>query len=125
MNYAESLELSTRQEEVFKNMHLAVWDKKEKLDNGFFLKKILQSFNNFSPEEDYHLVYYDAFAPSRQPEMWTTSCFEKVYACMAEGGILVTYCAKGAVRRSMQSVGFNVERLPGPPGKREMLRAWK
>ncbi len=73
----------------------------------------------------FDLVYYDAFGPRAQPEMWTVDCFQKLYKAMRQGGVLVTYCAKGQVRRDMQSCGFKVERLPGPPGKREMIRAIK
>ena len=70
-------------------------------------------------------MYFDAFGPRAQPEMWDKSNFEKIYAAMKQDGTLVTYCAKGEVRRNLQAVGFFVERLPGPPGKREMLRATK
>jgi len=73
----------------------------------------------------FDLVYFDAFGPRTQPEMWTPTVLERVWRAMAPGGILVTYCAKGAVRRTLQATGFVVERLPGPPGKREMLRARK
>ncbi|MBW6478030.1 MAG: tRNA (5-methylaminomethyl-2-thiouridine)(34)-methyltransferase MnmD [Bacteroidales bacterium] len=75
--------------------------------------------------DHYHLVYFDAFGPDTQPEMWTDDVFEKISNSMKFGGILVTYCAKGAVRRAMRSAGLKVERLPGPPGKREMTRAEK
>ncbi|MBC8173246.1 MAG: tRNA (5-methylaminomethyl-2-thiouridine)(34)-methyltransferase MnmD, partial [Chitinophagales bacterium] len=71
------------------------------------------------------LVYFDAFGPQVQPEIWSKENFEKIYNGMRENGLLVTYCAKGEVRRILQSVGFAVERLPGPPGKRHMLRATK
>jgi len=75
--------------------------------------------------EDIDLVYFDAFAPEKQPELWTESIFEKIYCHMTSGGILVTYCAKGAVRRALKNVGFKVEKVTGPPGKREMIRAFK
>lgn len=75
--------------------------------------------------DSFDVIYYDAFGPNTQPELWGLPCFERCFAALAEGGVLVTYCAKGQVRRDMQSAGFEVERLPGPPGKREMLRAWK
>ena len=71
------------------------------------------------------LIYFDAFAPSAQPELWTDEVFEKMFKILAKGGCLVTYCAKGVVKRSMKAAGFEVERLPGPPRKREMTRAWK
>lgn len=71
------------------------------------------------------VVYFDAFGPGKQPEMWTALVFEKLYGWMATGGVIVTYSAKGEVRRRMASAGFSMERLPGPPGKREMLRGIK
>ena len=73
----------------------------------------------------FDLIYFDAFGAQNQPELWTEEIFEKMFQAIRPDGILVTYCAKGSVRRAMQSVGFMVERLPGPPGKREMLRATK
>lgn len=79
--------------------------------------------------EKYHyfdLVYFDAFAPEKQPEMWSEELFRHIYAAMNNNGILTTYCAKGVIRRLLQAIGFRVERLPGPPGgKREILRASK
>ncbi|KAA3157540.1 SAM-dependent methyltransferase, partial [Akkermansia sp. BIOML-A63] len=74
----------------------------------------------------YDIVYFDAFAPDKQPEMWEQSLFDTLYKVLNDGGILTTYCAKGVVRRMLQTAGFTVERLPGPPGgKREILRATK
>ncbi len=76
--------------------------------------------------QKFDIIYFDAFAPEKQPEMWQQSLFDNLYALLNEGGILTTYCAKGVVRRMLQSAGFTVERLPGPPGgKREILRATK
>ncbi len=71
------------------------------------------------------LVYYDAFSPNVQPELWTETVFEKLYGIMSSGAVLATYCAKGQVKRNLKSAGFFVETLPGAPGKREMIRAWK
>jgi tRNA U34 5-methylaminomethyl-2-thiouridine-forming methyltransferase MnmC len=68
------------------------------------------------------LIYFDAFAPKAQPELWTKKIFEKMFAMLEPGGVLVTYCSKGDVRRAMQDSGFIVEKLPGPKGKREMIR---
>ena len=73
----------------------------------------------------YHLIYFDAFGARVQPELWTEAIFLIMYKALKDNGVLVTYAAKGSVRRAMQSVGFLVEKLPGPPGKREMLRARK
>lgn len=77
-------------------------------------------------KEKYDVIYFDAFAPEKQPEMWTPEIIGKIYDCLTPNGIFVTYCAKGVVRRMLQSAGFTVERLPGPPGgKREILRGIK
>jgi len=73
----------------------------------------------------FDLIYFDAFGAGVQPELWTEAVFNQMYRALDDGGILVTYAARGSVRRAMQAVGFSVERLPGPPGKREMLRALK
>ena len=71
------------------------------------------------------MVYFDAFSPNVQPELWTEEIFKKIFEMMNDNGILVTYCAKGQVKRNMKSAGFNVEGLPGPKGKREVVRARK
>jgi tRNA U34 5-methylaminomethyl-2-thiouridine-forming methyltransferase MnmC len=69
------------------------------------------------------VVYFDAFAPEKQPEVWSPELFSRIFSSMNPGGILTTYCAKGSIRRMMQETGFTVERIPGASGKREMLRA--
>ena len=74
---------------------------------------------------NFDVVYYDAFAPSTQPELWERATFQKIYDAMRVGGVLVTYCAKGVVKRTLRDIGFTVEGIPGPPGKREMTRAYK
>ena len=82
-------------------------------------------FREINSEGEYDLIYFDAFGARVQPELWTQDIFQKMFIALKDKGILVTYSAKGSVRRAMDAVGFNVERLPGPPGKREMLRAIK
>ncbi len=94
-------------------------------DGGFAFLRRSTPVQNFGEEHGFDVVYFDAFAPMRQPEMWTPEVFQRMYRALRPGGLLVTYCAKGSVRRTMQAAGFTVERLPGPPGKREMLRARK
>jgi tRNA U34 5-methylaminomethyl-2-thiouridine-forming methyltransferase MnmC len=89
------------------------------------LTKRQQNFEEIVDAEDYDIVYFDAFGPRVQPELWTEAIFSKMYTALKKGGVLTTYCAQGAARRAMQTAGFTVERLPGPPGKREMLRATK
>ncbi len=114
-----------QEQELFRMMHQLSWQNEGYLTEGFTMLKeetdlILTNF-----VRRYDLVYFDAFAPEKQPEMWTEAIFQKIYMAMNPGGILTTYCAKGVVRRTMQACGFTVERLPGPKGKREMLRAIK
>ena len=92
---------------------------------NFFLTKRQQLIKDISDIDAFDLVYFDAFGARVQPELWTEEIFQKMYASMKKNGVLVTYSAKGSVRRAMQAVGFKVTRLPGPPGKREMLQAVK
>lgn len=82
-------------------------------------------FEDIEDQNAFDVIYFDAFGARNQPELWTEPIFQKMYEALKEGGILTTYAAKGSVRRAMIAVGFEVERLPGPPGKREMLRAKK
>lgn len=110
---------------IYKAICEAEWGVPTAIHLSFELTKFETDLLLFEPKARYDLVYYDAFAPSSQPELWTVAVFRKCFEMMKEGGILVTYCAKGSVRRAMQAAGFQVERLPGPPFKREMLRARK
>lgn len=121
-DYGDEKTLGGHSVEVFKKLHDVSWDKMEKVTEFFHLKKEEVSVQNAVLEQKYDIVYYDAFGPRAQPDMWTPEIFDKLYKCLVPGGMLVTYCAKGQVRRDMQSVGFKMERLPGPPGKREMMR---
>ncbi|ALM07642.1 SAM-dependent methyltransferase [Sediminicola sp. YIK13] len=109
----------------FEKMHDAAWEETIKLTNNFTIHKQQKDFMDIADKEDYNLIYFDAFGARVQPELWTETLFQKMFNALSENGVLVTYAAKGSVRRAMQSVGFKVERLPGPPGKREMLRAVK
>lgn len=122
LNYCEQLSRPDLQP-VFNQLHSAPWEEEIILTPFFTLKKIHADLNNFSPDQIFHLIYYDAFAPNAQPELWTEEIFKKLYQTLVPGGILVTYCSKGDVQRAMKAAGFRVEKLPGPPGKREMVRA--
>ena len=122
LDYAVRLERPDL-EQAWEQMHLGEYDKPTHVSENFVFEKHQQDLRDFHAGQPYHLIYYDAFAPSAQPELWTLAIFEKLYAMLMPDGILVTYCAKGAVRRAMQAAGFLVEKLQGPPGKREMLRA--
>lgn len=107
-------------------IHQAPWGKEVMLSPLFILHKIEEDFTQYTFQRKYDLVYFDAFAPEKQPEMWEPTLFHMLYDLLNEGGILTTYCAKGIIRRMLQTAGFIVERLPGPPGgKREILRATK
>lgn len=110
---------------LFTALHSAAWNEPVKMTDHFTLHKIQGDNNSCTLPEDMDLIYFDAFAPDKQPEMWSQEIFDRLYAHTSEGGILTTYCAKGVVRRMMQKAGYSVERIPGPPGKREMLRAIK
>ncbi|WP_298733031.1 tRNA (5-methylaminomethyl-2-thiouridine)(34)-methyltransferase MnmD [uncultured Chitinophaga sp.] len=107
-------------------LHAAPWGVDARVTPLFTLHKKQQSLFEYleSPaQQPFHLIYFDAFDPAAQPELWSQPVFEQLYARLYEGGALVTYCSKGVVRRAMQTAGFMVEKLPGPPGKREIVRA--
>lgn len=113
-------------EKIFLRLHQNDRNKHTEISKGFFLLKIKSKIEDVILESDkYHLVYFDAFAPKVQPELWTEQIFQKVYNSMRNNGVLVTYSAKGMVKRNMISAGFKVEKLPGPRGKREFIRAVK
>ncbi len=124
MNYADELKQEGA-EEVFKELHQIPWEEAKPITPTFTLTKRKQLFEEIQDQNEYDLIYFDAFGARVQPELWTVAIFEIMYKALKQEGILVTYSAKGSVRRAMQEVGFEVERLPGPPGKREMLRATK
>ena len=112
-------------ESIFALLHQCEWNQKIAISPLFTLYKRHADLTRTSLEGIYDVVYFDAFAPDKQPEMWNQEIFNRLYARMTGGGVLTTYCAKGAVRRMMKEAGYSVERIPGPPGKREMLRAIK
>lgn len=107
----------------FAPLHECPWDEDVALNPHFCLHKIKGDFNEIPFPDGIDLVFFDAFAPDKQPEVWSQALFDRIFQVMSSGGVLVTYCAKGVVRRMLQQAGFRVERIPGPPGKREMLRA--
>ncbi len=109
--------------EVFKALHDCAWNKKTVISPLFELQKQQMFFRDIKAQNAFDLIYFDAFGPRVQPELWSEEIFAGMYRALTEEGVLVTYSAKGSVRRAMQAAGFLVERLPGPPGKREMLRA--
>jgi tRNA U34 5-methylaminomethyl-2-thiouridine-forming methyltransferase MnmC len=122
LNYQELLNDSNSR---FMELHRTTWEVKNQITEQFNLIKIKSLFEKITFKDEFHLIYFDAFGARVQPELWTATIFKSMYEALKKKGVLVTYAAKGSVRRAMLEVGFTVERLPGPPGKREMLRATK
>jgi tRNA U34 5-methylaminomethyl-2-thiouridine-forming methyltransferase MnmC len=123
LNYPE--ELSSENRNCFEQLHTSAWNVDTQINPFFTLKKIETDFTKYTLEDQFDVVFFDAFSPEKQPEMWSAEQFEKLYKCCNFEAVLTTYCAKGSVRRVMQHAGFKVERLDGPPGKREILRGLK
>jgi len=121
LNYPQYLQ----NQELFLKIHEVDSSEEIMISQFFSLRKENEDFVNYEPLEKVHLIYYDAFAPNSQPELWTNEIFEKLFNMLHPNGTLVTYCSKGAVRRAMAAAGFSVQKLQGPPGKREILRAIK
>lgn len=123
LNYTEKL--SAPVSGFYERLHSLEWNSEVELSPYFTIKKINARLEEWETQEEYDLVYFDAFAPGKQAEVWKLSNIEKCYRRVKAPGLLVSYCAQGQFRRDLQSAGFEVERLPGPPGKKEMLRAFK
>ena len=112
--------------ELFAELHAAPWGPLVALLPGFALRKLHQPLQEAAlPADYYDLIYFDAFAPEKQPELWTETVFAQLYHAAAPGAVLVSYCAQGQFRRNLRAAGWLTEKLPGPPGKREMTRARK
>lgn len=124
MNYVTELS-ANEQDDVFKRMHESNWDETIVLTDLFTLTKRKQFFQDIDDVGVFDLIYFDAFGYQVQPELWSTEIFRRMYAALKPNGVLVTYAARGVVKRSMIEVGFKVEKLAGPPGKREMFRGHK
>lgn len=124
LNYVSQLDANQHQE-VFKTLHSCAWEEKYQMNANFSILKRKQFFHEINDQGMFDLIYFDAFGARVQPELWTEEIFTKMFNALKLEGTLVTYSAKGSVRRAMLSAGFSVERLEGPPGKREMLRATK
>ncbi|WP_375238945.1 tRNA (5-methylaminomethyl-2-thiouridine)(34)-methyltransferase MnmD [Aurantibacter sp.] len=110
---------------LFQNMHTSKWEEYSEISKEFQLKKINKSLGNIDLEEKFDIIYFDAFGPKDQPELWSVSVFEKMFSLLNTNGILVTYCSKGIVKNALRAVGFDLQRLAGPPSKRHILRATK
>lgn len=111
---------------LFNNIHNAKWNEIHNITDRFELLKWKGDIADFPTHQDkFDIIYFDAFAPSRQPEMWSPEVLTKMYQLLNSGGIFVTYCAQGQFKRDLKSAGFDLEELPGPPGKKEMTRGIK
>jgi tRNA U34 5-methylaminomethyl-2-thiouridine-forming methyltransferase MnmC len=110
---------------LFNNMFDAKWEEYSNITKQFSLRKINKEFTEITFQNEFDIIYFDAFSPRVQPELWTEEMFKTMFEALTENGLLTTYSAKGSVRRAMQSVGFQVKKIPGPPGKREMLVGFK
>ena len=120
LNYADK-----SHERLFQKLHQVDWGKQQVINSHFSIQKIEKDIINYQHQCNYDLVYYDAFSPDSQPALWSIEIFERLYNSMNNNGILMTYTVKGDVKRALKAVGFQIEKLPGPKGKREILRARK
>ena len=124
LNYVTQLNAESDRT-VFDAFHSLSWFEKHSIFENFTLTKRQRFFDEIEDVDCHNLIYFDAFGARVQPELWTEAIFKIMFKALKEDGILVTYSAKGSVRRAMQEVGFTIEKIPGPPGKREMLRGVK
>ncbi len=121
LNYGDLL----GENKLFKEIHQTGWDTTTVIHPFFHLHKYHIPLGQFSTNELFDCIFYDAFAPSAQPELWTTETFSQLFSLLNPGGFLVTYCSKSVVRHAMRAAGFRVTKIQGPHGKREMVRAFK
>lgn len=124
LNYVEQLD-AVSYGDIFLKMHSSDWSKVHPLSKKFNFQKLLMNFEDIDFYNHIDLIYFDAFAPDVQPQLWEENLMAKMFNALRLQGVLTTYCAKGVVKRTLKSVGFFIESLPGPPGKREMTRAIK
>lgn len=117
---------SSKEEQInYKDLMSSKWGGPQEFNSFFTLTKTAVKIQDWQSDEKFDLIYFDAFGPNAQADMWQKSIFEKLYTVLNPGGVLVTYCAQGQFKRDLKAVGFSLEALPGPPGKREMTRATK
>lgn len=125
LNYADIIQFEGVHE-IFRKLHDLPWNTKTVITADFSLLKLTTALEDYFPDENhFDLIYFDAFGPDIQPEMWTREVFDKMASGLKSGGVLVTYSTKGTVKRNLKAAGFLIEKLPGPAGKREILRAVK
>ena len=124
LNYVKQLESPEKQVD-FEKMHASNWEEEIAINSNFTLTKRKQSFEEISDENTFDLIYFDAFGFTVQPELWNEEIFEIMYKTLKNRGILTTYACRTSIKNAMQHAGFQTLKLPGAPGKREMLRALK
>ena len=124
MNYVTQLK-ALEYKTIFKRIHEVSWEEQHQIHESFYLTKRKQFFKDIKDENSFDIIYFDAFGPEKQPDLWTEVIFKKMYRALKNDGFLVTYASKGDVKRAMRSAGFKVKRLQGPPGKWHMLKAIK
>lgn len=124
MNYVKELN-AIEEAAIFQNIHEAVWEEKIAISDDFSLTKRQQFFQDINDEDAFNLIYFDAFGFRVQPELWSLEIFQKMYKALKINGVVVTYACRSSIKNAMIECGFKVEKLPGAPGKREMLRAKK
>lgn len=124
LNYSELLKKEAYQS-LFLKMHADNWEELQQLTDHFQFIKFQKKFEDLTFENQFDIIYFDAFAPNSQPELWEADVLSIMYKALKKEGVLVTYCAKGVVKRTLKAIGFQIEALKGPPGKREMTRAIK
>ena len=123
LNYPELVKVELKNE--FSAMHQAPWNQTTAITRRFSLTKLKSDIQELDLQGMFDLIYFDAFAPWKQPQLWSPDIFKMLFSQLKKSGIITTYAAKGDIRRCWQSLGLNVEKLPGPPGKREFLRGRK
>jgi tRNA U34 5-methylaminomethyl-2-thiouridine-forming methyltransferase MnmC len=124
MNYVSELKAAPYATN-FEKMHASDWEHEIAITTQFNLTKRKQFFQDINDKNQYHLIYFDAFGYPLQPELWSEAIFVKMYEALLPGGVLVTYACRSVIKNAMLAAGFSIEKLPGAPGKREMLRATK
>ncbi len=123
--FIHSISKYIKYEPILNQMHTAAWNESIRLNPLFELHKINNDIIIYQPEQLFDIIFFDAFAPSVQAELWNLEMMKKMYDCLKLNGILLTYCAQGQFKRNLKAAGFTIESIPGPPGKREMTRAHK
>jgi len=125
LDFLDANEFSQNERRILFKIHECSWEKENLLNDSFSLFKEKSDFREASPVGLFDVIYFDAFSPDVQPNLWSPSVFENIYKLAAPGALLTTYSAKGEVKRNLMGAGFTIEKLPGPPGKREFIRARK